>query len=66
MHPSSRLCPNLPDRRLALHSSLQVRPFPLFGKLPSLSGRLSLAGDLRSVQEGGEDAGAAKKDGVAW
>ncbi len=33
------------------------------GKLPSLPGCLSLAGDLRRVQEGGKVAGAAKKVG---
>ena len=52
---------HLPDRRLALDPSLQVRSLPLSGKLPPLPGRLSLTGDLRGVQEGREDAGAAKE-----
>ena len=52
---------------MALDATLQVRLFPLPGKLPPLLGCLPLAGDLWGVQEGGEDAGAAKKiDEVAW
>ena len=55
--------PICPTGRLALDSSLQVRSFPLPGKLSPLSGCLSLAGDLWGVQEGGEVAGAAKEVG---
>jgi hypothetical protein len=61
LHPSSHLRSDLSDRGLAFHPSLQVRPVPLSGKLPPLSGCLPLAGDLRGVQKGGEDAGAAKE-----
>jgi len=42
----------LSDQRLALDTTLQVRPLPLPRKLPPLPRCVPVASDLRGIQEG--------------
>src|SRR2546430_13238570 len=53
--------PGVPDRGLALHTTLQIRFLPLHRDLPALPGCLPVAGHLRRLPQGREAPGAVQE-----